>query len=143
MSLLRTITPFLLALLVALSCVTLNASDAHAKRGIAIINTGEQIFPVGPFPESAQVEDKSLQVATMCSQFGIFWAAVWTSDCRFVAYIPAQDAYADIPPEIMPEVEKTYSLSDGERGLWNRFGLLAIILLVVGFGIFKLRHDDE
>lgn len=143
MSHVRAFFPQLLALILALGFITFDSSDAHAKRGIAIINTGEQIFHVGPFPEAVQAPDQNLQVAVLCGQFGLFWAAVWTYDCRFVAFIPSEQAYADIPPEILPEVEKKYDFSDGQRDLWNKYGIVVLILLLALFAYLKLREDHE
>lgn len=142
---LRTICALLLGLLVC-AAISLPAEQAHAKRGgIAIINTGEKLFEVGPFPETAAPKDPKAQVGVKCNQYGLFWAAVWTSDCDLVAYFPEEESFAPLPAEIKAEVAKTYTTSDAKRGLWNRFGIVVFLIIggLIAVGSLLGGDDDE
>ena len=137
--------PIGLALLFALS-ITLSSTDAHARRGVAVFNTGEQLFEVGDLPEEMVTpETKGLAVGSLCTQYGIFWAGVWTMDCRLVAYNPTADSYGNFSPEQLAVVEKVYNADDGKRSIWNRYGGIAIIVIILGLIVFGMfgKDDDE
>ena len=59
-------------------CIVLGTGDAEAGRGIAIINTGEDVMEVGSVkPElKEEVEGRTMagvKIGVMYSRFGLFW----------------------------------------------------------------------
>ena len=122
-------------------CLGFAASPAHAKRGIAVINTGNELFEVAPFPAdviAAIPQTKNLKVGYKCSHFGIFWADVWTWDCKLVG-VEGENSYTDLPEALRTKLaaEPQYAYSHAKRGLWNHYGfwaVLAAFAVFVGFG---------
>jgi len=122
-------------------CLGFAASPAHAKRGIAVINTGNELFEVAPFPAdviAAIPQTKNLKVGYKCSHFGIFWADVWTWDCELVG-VEGENSYTSLPDELRTTLgaDPQYGYSHAKRGLWNHYGFwgaLAALVLVLGIG---------
>lgn len=116
-------------------------SSAEAK-GLLIINTGDEIFDAAELPEALQSpEVDGWRLGWMCSRFGVLWADVWTWDCRLVAY--QGDNYSDLPPDLQAQLEEAHPKSSANRGLWNRFGIFALLGVVAVLGIAGARGDDE
>ncbi len=101
--------------------------DAHARRrGIAFVNTGSEFFDVAPLPPELGDElDGRWKLAYKCERLGVFWADVWTWDCGMVAF-DGDNTYADLPPDMIPELEAQHPFSQAQRSLWNRFGIIAV-----------------
>lgn len=131
--------------------ILFNASDAQAKKGIAIINTGEDITHL------ADVDAKSLEevkastgaqkpaIGYLYSEFGIFWLNLWTWDGKYVLF--ENDQVWDVTPEqaakfsgvTVDELSKPffYSVPPG-------LAILVILgLLFVAFMFFVKGDDDE
>jgi len=125
----RTHSNGLLAALLLLCFVgtMLYPEDAHARRrGVALINTGSEFFQVGALPtELASQLEGNWNLAYKCEHIGVFWADAWTWDCGLVAF-DGQNTYADLPPEQVHELEARFPMSEAERGLWNRFGIVVL-----------------
>jgi hypothetical protein len=115
-------------------------SDAQAK--FILINTGAEIFEVGDLPYELQADAPSdnWKLGYMCSRLGIFFADIWTWDCRLVAY--EGDTYADLPPETQADLETMYPMSEARRGIWNEYGVWAFVGLF-GLGVLFSNSDDE
>lgn len=130
------------------------ADPAHARRGFAIINTGEDIFESGPIPDAAYAGIDPSQLAAAkqqmagwqagykCSIFGAFWVYLHMWDCKPVAF---QGDSFDDSPEIAQAVEAQYH-GDYSAGFWKggmRFVLLAAALGVGGLFLFGLGKESE
>ncbi len=127
---------------------------AHARRGFAIINTGEDIFESGPIPDAAfaGVEPEQLaeakqqmagwQAGYKCSIFGVFWMYMHMWDCKPVAF---QGDSFDDSPEIAQAVEAQYH-GEYSAGFWKggmRFVLLAAAAVVGGVFLLALRKETS
>lgn len=126
-----------------LSCVGAGflADEAQAaRRGFALIQTGEQVFEVGPLPESvASPDTEGWTAGYKCSVFGVFWAYAHWWDCTAVAV--RDEMYSD-EPSIVSAIEDRYTQADMQIGPWGRYGrfVLGAGLLVVLFT--QLRGSD-
>lgn len=128
-----------------------SASPAHARRGFAILNTGEDIFASGPIPDAAfadvdpadlaqaKQEMAGWQAGYKCSIIGVFWVYFHMWDCKPVAFL--EDSFDD-SPEIAKAVEAQYH-GDYSAGFWKggmRWVLLAgaaVVGVVVLMGLRK------
>jgi hypothetical protein len=136
-------------LLAALALCMAFAMPAHAKKGFAFINTGDELFEVAGFPQ--EIVKSFPQAATLkagykCSHFGIFWADIWTWDCKLVA-VTGENSYADLPGEVSSRLatDPQYSFSQAKRGFWNHYAfwlLLALGLLYLGWSALSGRSQS-
>lgn len=120
----------------ALAAVAAMALPMAAQaKGIFIINTGDELFEVKDLP-AAEVANypANTKLGFKCSRFGVFWADVWTWDCQQALVDVAGEKYGDLPPELKSEAN--YTMSDAKRGLWEHYGIAAVIggLLLLTFG---------
>ena len=130
-------------------CLGVIATPAHAKRGIGIINTGDELFEVAPFPAdviAAIPQTKNLQVGYKCSHFGIFWADVWTWDCKLVG-VEGESSYTDLPDELRTKLsaDPQYAYSHAKRGLWNHYGFwgaLGALAVLLGIGAVAGKKES-
>jgi len=118
-------------------CLGVIATPAHAKRGIGVINTGDELFEVAPFPAEvieAIPKIKDLKVGYKCSHFGVFWADVWTWDCELVG-VENENTYTSLPDELRTKLaaDPQYAYSHAKRGLWNHYGFWAVLAAVAVF----------
>lgn len=139
------------ASLLACGAIMLNASDAQAKRGIVIINSGEDIDHVGDvlpahLPALQQSTGASKPaVGYMYSEFGIFWLNIWTWDGKYVLF-EGDNFWA-----LTPEHAAGYlgvPVAKLSKPLFYTIppGLVVILLLVIGFGVFWFvggKDDDD
>lgn len=107
---------------------------AHAARVPVVFGTGDEIFVVGDFPkefvEKYQPES-GLKLGYKCQHFSLFWADVWSWDCQQVAVVN-DNTYADLPADASSMINTPeYAMSKAQRGFWNHYGLLCLVL--VGF----------
>jgi hypothetical protein len=109
------------------------APPAHAKIPIPV-NTGNEVFEVGPLPPELQANPKlaGWKLGYMCDRFGILWANVWTWNCKLVAYDGAKNSYTDLPPEWRESLEAKHPMSKAKRGFWNHYGIPLALLGLVG-----------
>jgi hypothetical protein len=138
---------------VVLALCLIAAAPAHAKRGLMLINTGDELFEVAAFPEDVikQIpKANAAKVGYKCNHFGIFWADVWTWDCKMVAMLD-ENSYADLPDDIATRLagDAQYSLGHAKRGLWNHYAfwvLIAAVLAVLAWTMLpgsKKKEADE
>jgi hypothetical protein len=111
-----------------------DANVAHARRGLAIINTGEDIFPTGPLPQPYDTvpELAGFQAGYRCSIFGVFWMYATWWDCKAVAVNAENDSYID-EPELVAAISAKYTENDVQVGFWKgtmRWILLGLVLAV-------------
>lgn len=122
-------------------------TPVYAK-GMPIINTGDEMFEVAPFPEKfiADYPDlQGLKAGYKCSHFGLFWADVWTWDCSLVGMNSASDdGYYELPTEITSELsnDPNYAMSKADRSLWNNYGIVLILLLIAGYAFYQFRSKN-
>jgi len=108
-----------------------------AAAGIPIpVNTGNEVFEVGPLPESLELESPesgSWKLGYLCDRFGVMGADVWTWNCKLVAYDEKGETYSDLPAEVRGEMEAEYPMSMAKRGFWNHYGIVVLLgLMAVG-----------
>jgi len=116
-------------------CLGVVATPAHAKRGIGVINTGEELFEVAPFPTEVLADmTNDLKVGYKCSHLGVFWADVWTWDCQLVA-VKGENSYTNLPEELRTKLsaDPQYDYSHAKRGLWNHYGFWAALAAAAAF----------
>lgn len=114
------------------------APSAQAKIPIPV-NTGNEIFEVGPLPPSLQAADPELaswKLGYMCDRFGILFADVWTWNCKLVAY-DGKTTYSDLPPEVRATLEAEYPMSKARRGFWNHYGIGVLVAGFMAVGMLK------
>lgn len=116
---------------------------AHAKRGIAIVNTGEDVFEAGPIPEqlfagmqeeelaSAKQQLNGWQAGYKCSIFGVFWVYFHTWDCKPVIF--SGETFDD-SPEVAQAVEAEYKGSYS-AGFWKGYMRFVLLALILGGGV--------
>lgn len=137
-----------LLLLVAMLALGWSGSALAAKAPM-IFNTGDEMFEVADLPESfkAGVDDPvNTKVGYFCQHFGIFWADVWTWDCKIALVNQEASTYYDLPDELAAELGSKYPLSDIKRSFWNKFGIWLMLAGLVGLYIYGRRNsrdDDE
>ena len=123
----------------------LMASPAHARRGIPLLlffNTGNEMFEAGKFSSDMLREFPDLadyQPAYMCSRFGLFGADVWTWDCHMVAGQLSAESYADLPEGYAERLQAEYPMSQAKRGLWNHYGIIMALGVLIGWGFLKRK----
>lgn len=123
------------------SVLVLAPAMAEAK-GVAVFNTGEDIFEVGDLPEElTQGKDTAgWKAGYKCSIFGLLWAYMHWWECEPVAF--QGDTY-DNSPEVAKAVSAKYTTADIQMGAWQKHGRWAfaglIVLGVAGGIIGKMR----
>lgn len=123
----------------------LGAGSAEARRGIAIINTGNDIFEAGPLPAPFDKEPQlaGAQAGFKCSIFGVFWIYLHWWDCQPVGF--RGDTYYD-NPELVKAVAATYKQGDMKPGFWK--GMMRWVLLAGALGMgaiawFSRKSGDD
>jgi len=140
---------FMRRFLVILALCLLAASPAHARRGLMLINTGDELFEVADFPEDVVQtipRAKTAKVGYKCDHFGIFWADVWTWNCSVVA-VTGENSYADLPDDITSRLagDPQYAFGKAKRGVWNHYAFWALIAAVGAFfayGMFAGKKSE-
>lgn len=117
----------------ALLALTLTAPLSAEAKGLLIFNTGEELFHVASLPQAlAEHYPDSTTLGYKCKRIAIFWADAWTWDCKLAAVDVEGDRYGDLPSDARAELEKKYTMSDSKRGLWNHYGIAAMLLGLIG-----------
>ncbi|OOG43986.1 hypothetical protein [Polaromonas sp. A23] len=129
-------------LALALSLVILVFStNAYAKRGLGIINWGEELFEVENFQSEFSIMGKpqslSIKIGYKCSHFGVFWADVFTWDCTMVQMMDSE-RYLNLPDSISNQLlgNPQYKLSRAKRSFWNHYAFWIFISM---FSIWLYR----
>lgn len=123
-------------------------ADAKPVNGLAIINTGEDIYPVGPLPDAIKdiPEIAGHEVGMKCSVFGVFWVMLHHWDCEAVVYMPGTTNYYDASA-----FDGAFNPSDYEKGDANfgfmggtaRWLLLAGVVIAIVIGARGAGKDEE
>lgn len=124
------------SILASISLALLVCLPAQAK-GIFMVNTGDELFTVAAFPERLISQFPALaqvQAGYKCEHFGLFWADVWTWDCKLVG-VDAGDSYYDLPEPVVSALatDPQYAMGKAKRGLWNHYGIFAMLAAVGGY----------
>lgn len=132
---------------IAISFATLSTlAPAPAQaRGLIIYNTGEELFEVADFPQETVSQYpglKDYKVSYACQRFGLFWADVWTWDCKLTAGNISTNTIADIPQELIPKLEKDYPFDKAQRNFWSKYGVITMIGMYTLFGIMKGKEES-
>ncbi|MEY4561896.1 MAG: hypothetical protein RLZZ618_1173 [Pseudomonadota bacterium] len=140
-----------LRLLLATLAVSLGflVTPAHAKKG-GIINTGDEMFEVADLPAALAPPGLSspIKIGYLCNRFGIFWADVWTWDCKLVA-IEGEQSYSDLPASVSTALaaDPAFAKSKAKRGFWNHYGFWTVLGLLGAFILFgaltKSKETDS
>jgi uncharacterized tellurite resistance protein B-like protein len=121
--------------------------EAHARRGILLITTGEKVIEIADLPDDSMVKKKApdAKIGYRCEHFGVYWMALWTWGGEFCVYSDEQRTLVvGTPAELaeatgIPESEITKPLS------YTLPPLLVIIavFLMIGLGVKIAQARDE
>ncbi len=132
--------------------VCLPHAEAHARRGIMLITSGDNIKKVAELePEFAKTVEAEIgsgvAVGYKYEQFGLFFIEVWSWDGQYVLF--RGDDYWDLPEAEVATAAGVSSVSELSKPLLYTFppGLVLIVVLVIGVLGFKLltrgRGDEQ
>ena len=122
---------------VILVALSLTPTLSFAKGAPLFFQTGDELFEI----EGAPQYDGGYSVGYACKRFGLFGADVWTWDCKLMAINIAEFSAGDIDAKELAEYSAKYSLSDRKRSVWNHYGIILLLIGLVGLGIFKKRSS--
>lgn len=123
---------------------TLAPTPAHA-RGAIIVNTGEELFEVADFPQNMVDQYpglKDYKISYACQRFGIFWANLWTWDCKLMAGNISTNTVADIPQEFMPTLQQEYPFDKAQRNFWNKYGIITMLGIFILLGVIGAKAES-
>jgi hypothetical protein len=124
---------------------TLAPTPAHARaRGILFFNTGEELFEVGDFPQNMVNEYpglKDYKMSYLCQRFGLFWADIWTWDCKLMAANTSSNTVSDIPQELALPLQQQYPFDKAQRSFWSKYGILT--MMIAFMVVFILQGKKE
>lgn len=106
--------------------------DGWARHGSVVVNWGEELFEVGPFPADLTHQiTRDNNAGFRCSHVGIFWADIWTWNCHLIAISPEERDF-DLPEAVVAKLSGNpeFTMENAKRGLWNHFGFWSIAVLV-------------
>lgn len=122
---------------------------AHAAKVPVFFGTGDEMFVVGDFPKEfvdKYQPEAGMKLGYKCQHFSLFWADVWTWDCKQVGVV-SENSYATLPAESLSMLSgKEYSMSEAKRGFWNHYAFptaLALIAGLIAFGMFSKDDEEE
>lgn len=122
-------------------CVALLAAAptlSFAKGVPLFFQTGDELFEV----EGAPVLEEGYSVGYACKRFGLFGADIWTWNCNLMAVNLEKFSAGELGDQLKTEMSAKYHLSDRKRNLWNHYGIAGLLLLLVGFGLFKSKSQE-
>lgn len=130
-------------LLVAVLCM--GAGTANAKRGLAIINTGEDVIHLSDIKDEvkADVEAGSapgVKIGMIYSRFGLFWMDIWRWDKRHVLY-DDNSAVWEMPEEGLEEIAAGSLAAPFTMTVPP--GLIVLLVLGLGLGALMIFGKDE
>jgi hypothetical protein len=137
--------------LVAILCMS--AGTVHAKRGVAIYNTGEDVVHLSDIKEDmrAEVEAKTapgVKIGVIYSRFGLFWMDIWRWDKRNVLY-DDNDAVWEVSEEALADLgvgslkELAAGSIDPPFTMTIPPGLIVIVVLAIGFVLLMIFGKDD
>jgi hypothetical protein len=119
------------------------STNAYAKRGLGIINWGEELFEVENFQNEFSIMGKPhsslMKIGYKCSHFGMFWADAFTWDCTMVQIMDGEH-YLKLPDNIAAQLigNPQYKLSKAKRSFWNHYAFW-IFLSMFSFWLYRLQ----
>jgi hypothetical protein len=142
-----TLQRFLKHFFVVLALCLAATGTAHAKKGLMLINTGDELFTVAPFPEDVIKEipkAKDANVGYKCDHFGIFWADVWTWNCKIVAVLD-ENSYADLPEALVTRLagDEKFAMSHAKRGFWNHYAFWVLLIAIGAFLVWGMLPGNK
>jgi hypothetical protein len=120
------------AILLSLSLIP---SVSYAKGVPLFFQTGDELFAIDGAPEY----DDGYSVGYACKRFGLFGADVWTWDCKLMAINLDKFSVGDLDSKELAQVSAKYSEDDRRRNIWNHYGVLVLLIGLIGVGIAKMR----
>jgi hypothetical protein len=140
-----------LAVGLGLLCVVLLAPARAEARGIPFVyNSGQEAFEAGPLPPPFDTvsELAGYKAGYLCDVTGVLWSFFSVKNCKPVAF--KDTTYAD-DAELVKAISAKYTEADMKRGLWGRFGWMAMAaVLVLGALVYvyeavtgKSSDDDD
>jgi len=130
---------FMPLILVVALIVTMSA--AIGAKGFFLFTWGEEIYETGPLPEQLSSQYPGWTAGYKCSVFGVFWANIHVWGCEPV--VSDGESYYD-QITITKPVAELYSMSDAQRGFWDKHGrwvFLSIIVLCL-LSQFASKSED-
>ena len=134
--------------LVALLVVFFTQAEAHAKKGLVLITSGDSITHVADLdPEVAKAIESDVgpgvAVGYKYEQFGLFFLEIWSWDGEFVLY--RDDEFWTGEPQMIAEAAGVSSLDELSKPFTYTVppGLIVIGVLVIGFIVFSLVSGDD
>jgi hypothetical protein len=79
--------------LLAFTLALLLSSDAHARRGVMVVNTGEDVMKIADIPEPTRAELAAAgvsgrpEIGVMYSRFGVFWLDIVRWNPQYVVFV--------------------------------------------------------
>ena len=126
-------------------CILCSPKDAFARRGIAIINTGEDVTHVSDLkPEMKESVEAGtapgVKVGIIYSRFGVFWLDIWRWNKKFVLY--TDNEVWEFPKEELAEISE--GPLKGPFTMTVPPGLIVLGVLGIGFiGLMIFGSDEE
>ena len=137
-----TLSVMLLALLAGFF---LSPSEAHARRGIVVITSGDHIAHVANFPSEAESQLRqetghTVQLGYYYSHFGVFWVDIWTWGGTYCVY--EGDNYEPL------EYEQAVALMGGSSISKPFFyscppGMVLLLCVGVWYGVSSYRERKQ
>lgn len=135
--------------IVFIFCMCFLWHNAAQAKGFFIVNTGDEVFNVAPFPQeiTSEIEElKNFQVGYKCNHFGILWADFRIWNCILVGVNPTEtDTYYELPQEITDHLKSKpeYQEDKMQRNFWNHYGMYILIIVIIGFLIIRLKKPSS
>jgi hypothetical protein len=123
---------------------TLAPTPAQA-RGLVIYNTGEELYEVADFPQDMVAQYpglKDYKISYTCQRFGLFWASLWTWDCKLMAGNLSTNTVTDVPQELKATLDKDYPFNKAQRNYWEKYGFITMLGILVLLGMMKGKEES-
>ena len=143
----RLFRPQTLALILATSFAAMAPQQAEAKSvtGIAIVNTGDDIYPAGELPADvleARPDLAGLQAGIKCDVFGVFWIMLHQWNCEPVAFDAASESYLD-DPTVAALLEGKVTKDDAVMGFMDNKAKWILLLVIIISIVVGMRGDKD
>jgi len=120
----------------------ISSGAAHAAKSTGIplfFQTGDELFEIEGAPE---FEDGS-SVGYLCQRFALFFADIWTWDCRIMYVFMEQFSVEEVSEEELGEYQGSYKTGDRKRSFWNQYGFITLLVLGGIGGVFRAEGKQE
>ena len=119
-----------------------SSGAAHAAKGARIplfFQTGDALYEIDGAPEF----DDGSSVGYLCQRFALFFADIWTWDCKIMYVFMEEFGVEEIPQEELCEYQGSYTSSDRKRSFWNQYGFITLLVLGGVSGAFGAGGKQE